>query len=69
MKINVAKAKMLAGEPAFGYALELGSPAHGAVHEQPELHVSAGSRSTGNRTSAVPNTRVSPAAFLTVRSS
>ena len=26
MKINTAKAKMVAGQPAFGYALELGSP-------------------------------------------
>ncbi|MGH2614690.1 MAG: HpcH/HpaI aldolase family protein [Thermomicrobiales bacterium] len=26
MKINVAKTKMAAGQPAFGYALELGSP-------------------------------------------
>lgn len=26
MKTNTAKAKMLAGQPAFGYALELGSP-------------------------------------------
>ena len=26
MTINAAKAKMLAGQPAFGYALELGSP-------------------------------------------
>ena len=26
MKTNTAKAKMLPDEPAFGYALELGSP-------------------------------------------
>ena len=26
MKLNEAKAKLLAGQPAFGYALELGSP-------------------------------------------
>ena len=26
MKVNGAKAKMLAGKPAFGYALALGSP-------------------------------------------